>query len=1429
MSSLFTRFLLFLGFATAAAAAGRTSFDHSILAVPAVADAHHPRRGQIVRSALSTAEQNAPIRFEIALKMRNFAELQARVASGEQIPRTEMAAKYFPLGADEARISSWLQAQGLTVDRVDDNHLAVFGSGPASAVAAAFGATFARVANPEGEFTSAVTAPSLPADLAAVVAGIHGLQPHLRPHRLVRPPSVITPAASATYLPAQIMTAYGAANLGLTGSGQTIAIYANGYPAATDLTTFWSQAGVTETGNIVHVPVEGGPTAPSSGSLTEVSLDVEWASAVAPAAAIRIYAADENNDAAFDLSFQQVYADLPNNPSMHVFSISFGGYEVETDQDYLVIEAQYMANLASAGVTVFASSGDNGSYPDNILQVCYPACDPNVTGVGGTTVMLNSANTITSETAWSSSGGGSSSFYARPSWQTGVGVPSGSFRLVPDVAGPANPNFGATIVQGGLPTQTVGGTSWATPLWAGFATLINQSRAAAGTGPLGALNPRLYPLLGTSAFHDVTSGSNGAYTATVGYDRVTGLGSPNVAALLQSGLNGSPPLAIASQFPSVFTVIGQPASFYVVASGTGPFTYQWQRLPAGSATWVNLSDDGNFAGTAAALMVITQPTGAMNGDSYRCVVANSTSSVGGAAIPLTVSPVGVTTLAGWPGSAGRLDGTGFAARLDFVGAISLDASGNLYVADLGGDTLRYVTAAGVVTTIAGQPGVANWQDGTGTGAAFNAPAGVTLDPQGNIYVADSGDYTVRKVTPGGVVTTFAGKGNVYGSTNGTGTNAVFTAPSAICCDSSGNLYLADGTGNTIRKITTPGAVVTTFAGTGFSGLTNGAAASARFNNPQGVAVDSSGNVYVGDTGNNCIRLISAATGLVTTFAGSTSAGSTDGTGTGARFNGPAGLRVDASGNVYVTDSGNSTIRKITPQGVVTTVSGQVGAADSKDGVNSVAAFDFPGDLALGPNGVIYVGDSLNYTVRRVVPGVATAPQLTTQPTNLTVVTGQTATFTVTVSSTATVPLSYQWQMEASGGSTWSGLTDGGIYSGTATAILTINPATVPLSGTQYRCVVTNAAGAVTSSGAGLTVSGPPVVSSVSQSAAIALGGSTTLSANATGSGLTYQWYLNNIAISGATGATLTISNFSAANVGTYTVTVTNSYGSATATIAVLSVGGGRLLNLSARSVISAGGTFNAGFYLGGGGTKTLLLRGIGPTLSAFGIGNSLADPQLQFLNSANVQLGINAGWGGTSALSAAFAQTGAFALPVNSADDALLMTGLSATSSTRYSSVVSSLSNGSGAVMNEIYDADPVTTSSRLLNLSVLGTVTPASPLIAGFVVGGSGSETVLIRGVGPTLAAFGISNYLSNPILTVYSQQSGAMIASNAGWGSNANTSASQFTATFTAVGAFALSSGSNDAAILLTLTAGAYTAQIVTTNGASGQALIEIYEVSQ
>ena len=215
--------------------------------------------------------------------------------------------------------------------------------------------------------------------------------------------------------------------------------------------------------------------------------------------------------------------------------------------------------------------------------------------------------------------------------------------------------------------------------------------------------------------------------------------------------------------------------------------------------------------------------------------------------------------------------------------MAIDSANTLYVADTYNNTIRKVTPAGVVTTLAGQAGISGSTNGTGTNALFNLPTSVAVDTSGNVYVADSANFTIREVTSAGVVTTLAGQAGVAGSTNGTGTNALFTYPFGVTVDTNGVVYVADTDNSTIRKVT-PAGVVTTFAGqVGITGSTNGTGTNAQFNLPHGVGADSAGNVYVADTDNSAIRKLTPA-GVVTTFAGQPgSAGSADGTGSAARF------------------------------------------------------------------------------------------------------------------------------------------------------------------------------------------------------------------------------------------------------------------------------------------------------------------------------------------------------------------------------------------------------------------------------------------------------------------------------------------------------------------------------------------------------------------
>jgi sugar lactone lactonase YvrE len=331
-----------------------------------------------------------------------------------------------------------------------------------------------------------------------------------------------------------------------------------------------------------------------------------------------------------------------------------------------------------------------------------------------------------------------------------------------------------------------------------------------------------------------------------------------------------------------------------------------------------------------------------------------------------------TTLAGADGGPGAVDGTGSAAQFSFPEGVAADSASNVYVADSGNNTIRKVTPDGVVTTLAGLAGSSGTNDGTGSAAQFNDPCGVAVDSAGNVYVADTGNDTIRKVTPGGVVTTLAGQPGSSGSADGTGTNAQFNGPFGVAVDSVGNLYVADDDNNTIRKVT-PDGVVTTLAGlAGSSGSADGTGTNAQFNFPDGVAVDSAGNVYVADWGNSTIRKVTPG-GVVTTLAGLAGIpGSADGTGSAARFGsangGPRGVAVDSAGNVYVADTQNFTIRKVTSGGVVTTLAGLAGSWGSADGTGSAAQFADPSGVAVDSAGNVYVADTDNNTIRKVTPG-----------------------------------------------------------------------------------------------------------------------------------------------------------------------------------------------------------------------------------------------------------------------------------------------------------------------------------------------------------------------------------------------------------------------------------------------------------------------------
>lgn len=370
----------------------------------------------------------------------------------------------------------------------------------------------------------------------------------------------------------------------------------------------------------------------------------------------------------------------------------------------------------------------------------------------------------------------------------------------------------------------------------------------------------------------------------------------------------------------------------------------------------------------------------------------------------------VTTLAGLAGVAGSADGPGAAARFNEPSAVAIDGSGNVFVADSMNHTIRRITPRGVVSTIAGQAGTMGSIDGFGDAARFSNPRGVTLDPAGNLFIADGWNYTIRRVDPDGEVTTFAGAAGEYGYADGTGNAARFVSVQGLVLDTEGNLFVADQ--SSIRKITPDGAV-TTFAGQGGQfGSVDGTGTAARFGFLGGLTIDAGGDLFVTDTyfdrirkvtpaavvstpsltwmedgasgfaapggitalddgdlvvadsGNDAVRLIAGGLSVTTLAGRAAEPGFIDGPGVDSRFFGPAGVALDSSGNVYVVDRLNASVRRITPDGMVDTIAGS-GSPGSDDGVGSTAEFLNPEDLTVNGNGEIYVADTHNHALRKV--------------------------------------------------------------------------------------------------------------------------------------------------------------------------------------------------------------------------------------------------------------------------------------------------------------------------------------------------------------------------------------------------------------------------------------------------------------------------------
>lgn len=525
---------------------GFKHFDQSIVHLPKGAE-HSP-------TALTSDSKQRRLELHFALETSNLQDLQARVARGETISPAEMQEKYSGNAESFDKLIGWLKTEGFTITHTSTDRSSVFAAASVSQIEHSLGVKMSAITYRGKTAPAATTAPKLPHDVGDHVVAIDGLQPFVQAvkHSISRAeytrqsarqrgsvtPRPATAAATPTYRVADILKAYNADNLGVTGKGQIIAILIDTFPKAADVNAFWQKNKLPiKPERIQLINVRGGLLPAREG---EETLDAEWASGIASEAVVRVYASGSLQYSYLDRALDSIYADALVMPRLRQVSISLGLREDLVSADELKAQQATFLRFAALGVTVFVSSGDAGSNPDETghgrssdAQVEYEASDPYIVAVGGTTLRFDSASgKVLSETGWADSGGGISKLLARPAWQP-AGTAALMFRGVPDVSCVADPVPGAFVWLNGR-EWPVGGTSWSAPVWAGFAALIAEAREKQGKAGVGFLAPALYKVQTGQGLRDIAIGNNGAFSASTGWDAVTGLGVPDLKALIQA-------------------------------------------------------------------------------------------------------------------------------------------------------------------------------------------------------------------------------------------------------------------------------------------------------------------------------------------------------------------------------------------------------------------------------------------------------------------------------------------------------------------------------------------------------------------------------------------------------------------------------------------------------------------------------------------------------------------------------------------------------------------------------------------------------------------------------------------------------------------------------------------------------------------------------
>ncbi|HUC13180.1 MAG TPA: S53 family peptidase [Acidimicrobiales bacterium] len=459
-----------------------------------------------------------------------------------RLSREEYRAAHGAAEADVQAVRQFAAEHGLSVGDINLARRSIELSGPVGSIASAFEATVALYRSPGGgTYRGRVGALTLPAELDGIITGVFGIdeRPQAQPHFRFRPRVTLAPL-STQYSPPQVAAAY-SFPMGLTGSGQSVAIIElGGGFREDDLSDYFSSLGIALP-SVHAVSVLKGENHPGTpdGPDGEVMLDIEVLGSVAPGATISVYFAP-NTDQGFIDAVTTAVHDTTRQPS--VISISWGSAESTWTEQAMQQMEQAFAAAAAMGVTVTVAAGDNGSgdgVKDGLAHVDFPASAPHALACGGTSLQLSGAGQILTETVWNdgtgggAGGGGVSVVFRVPPYQQSVNIPQSANpggktgRGVPDIAGDADPNTGYTVRVDGE-TMTVGGTSAVAPLWAGLIALLNQSLGQS----VGFLQPFLYSAAGMAALHEITSGSNGAYSAHAGWNACTGLGSPDGTDLL---------------------------------------------------------------------------------------------------------------------------------------------------------------------------------------------------------------------------------------------------------------------------------------------------------------------------------------------------------------------------------------------------------------------------------------------------------------------------------------------------------------------------------------------------------------------------------------------------------------------------------------------------------------------------------------------------------------------------------------------------------------------------------------------------------------------------------------------------------------------------------------------------------------------------------